>query len=230
MYTAHALQARPRTSREIAAIQAAKRAQEIKKWIEETQVRRAHTRRPHVTRRQNAHGHDTQPMLFPGRASLIERWRELAWQRRWEDSIRKLPPRHSAIVWRTPWAQDPRMLYAGLSKAEATALFLMRTEVIGLNAWLAAVQVPGITPSRPCGWHAQTVRHVLMHCLRHERISLIQACGTERIDDILTRPTSVKQVAHWLICTGVMDQFRVAAEVAEEDIGKYKAFLAAEEW
>jgi hypothetical protein len=31
------------------------------------------------------------------------------------------------------------MLYAGLSKAKATALFLMRTEVIGLNAWLASV-------------------------------------------------------------------------------------------
>jgi len=27
-------------------------------------------------------------------------------------------------------------LYEVLSKAEATALFLMRTEVLGLNAWL----------------------------------------------------------------------------------------------
>jgi hypothetical protein len=122
------------------------------------------------------------------------------------------------------------MLYAGLSKAEATALFLMRTEVIGLNAWLAAVQVPNITPACPCGWHAQTVRHILLHCPRHERIGLIQACGTERIDDILSRPQCAKHAARWLVHAGVLDQFRVAAEIAKEDTKGYKVFPAAEEW
>jgi hypothetical protein len=122
------------------------------------------------------------------------------------------------------------MLYAGLLKAEATALFLMRTEVIGLNAWLAAIQVPNITPACPCGWHAQTVRHILLQCSRHERLGLIQACGTERIDDMLLRPASAKHAARWLVRIGVLDQFRVAAEIAIEDIKGYKAFPAAEEW
>jgi hypothetical protein len=122
------------------------------------------------------------------------------------------------------------MLYADLSKAEATALFLMRTEVIGLNAWLAAIQVPNITPACPCGWQAQTVRHILLQYPRHERLGLIQACGTESIDDILRHPASAKYAARWLVRAGVLDQFRVAAEIAMEDIKEYKAFPAAEKW
>ena len=81
----------------------------------------------------------------------------------------------------------------------------MRTEVIGLNAWLAAVQVPNITPACLCGWHAQTVRHILLYYPRHERISLIQACGIERIDDILSRPLCVKYAARWLVYAGVLN-------------------------
>jgi hypothetical protein len=39
-----------------------------------------------------------------------------------------------------------------------------------------------------------------------------------------------KHAARWLVHAGVLDQFRVAAEIAEEDIKEYKAFPAAEEW
>jgi hypothetical protein len=106
----------------------------------------------------------------------------------------------------------------------------MCIEVIGLNAWLAAIQVFNITSACPCEWHAQTVRHVLLYYPRHERIGLIEAYGTERIDDILLRLVCAKHAARWLICTGVLDQFRVAAEIAKENIKEYKAFPAAEEW
>jgi hypothetical protein len=74
------------------------------------------------------------------------------------------------------------------------------------------------------------VRHILLQYPRHERIGLIQAYGTERIDDILSRPACVKYAARWLVHAGVLDQFRVAAEIAEENIKGYKAFPAAEEW
>jgi hypothetical protein len=77
------------------------------------------------------------------------------------------------------------MLYAGLSKAEATTLFLMRTEVISLNAWLAAVRVPSVFPACSYGWHAQTVRHVLLHYTRHDRSDLLRKCGSGRLKDIL---------------------------------------------
>jgi hypothetical protein len=107
---------------------------------------------------------------------------------------------------------------------------LMRTEVISLNVWLAAIQVPDIRPNCSCEWRAQTVCHVLLHCPRYERVGLVQECGTERLEEILVRPASAKQAARWLIRTEVLEQFRVAAEVAAEDTGGYRAFPAAEEW
>ena len=55
------------------------------------------------------------------------------------------------MTWLAPWTQDTRLLYDDLTKIEATALFLMRTEVIGLNAWLAAIQVPRVFLAYPCG-------------------------------------------------------------------------------
>ena len=55
-------------------------------------------------------------------------------------------------------------LYRGLRKAEATALFLMRSEVIGLKDWLTRVGVPNVIRRCDCGYPAQTVRHVLLQC------------------------------------------------------------------
>jgi hypothetical protein len=63
--------------------------------------------------------------------------------------------------------QPVHLLYDGLLKHEATALFLLRTEVLGLNAWLASVGVPGIDKRCSCGWPAQTVRHILLFCPNH---------------------------------------------------------------
>ena len=73
------------------------------------------------------------------------------------------------------------------------------------------------------------MRYILLYYPRHERIGLIQACGTERIDDILMRPSCAKHAARWLVRASVLDQFRVAAKIAIEDIKGYKAFPAAEE-
>ena len=82
---------------------------------------------------------------------LQNRWKD-TWER---EAIR--PRLRPPATWLTPWKQDPRKLYAGLAKAEATALFLIRIEVIGLNTWLASARVPGVTPACQCGWAAQTV-------------------------------------------------------------------------
>jgi hypothetical protein len=153
----------------------------------------------------------------------------LEWKARWEDQSRTTRARRQA-TWTTPWEQDRRKLYAGLSKAEATALFLMRTEVIGLNAWLASIQVPGALPACACGWRAQTVRHVVLHCPRYERVSLLEQCGTARLDEILSRPASAKHAARWLIRSGVLEQFRVAKEIEEEETDLFFPFEESRRW
>jgi len=120
-------------------------------------------------------------------------------------------------VWTTPWEQAPRKLYARLTKAEATALFLLRTNVLGLNAWLAAIGVPEVGPQCDCGWPRQTVQHILLHCPRYERASLLAKCDSTRYNDILTRPTCAPHAGRWLVRSGVLEQFRTARQAAEEE-------------
>jgi hypothetical protein len=156
----------------------------------------------------------------------IQRHYNDLWKHKWLDTAAK--PYNTAATWRTPWELEPRTLYAGLSKAEATALFLMRTEVIGLNAWLTTIQVPDKTPRCVCGWVAQTVRHVLIHCPLYERAELFIACGTESLYEILGRPGCAQHAARWFVRNRVLEQFRLAAEIEEEERGGYRSLLAAE--
>jgi hypothetical protein len=92
----------------------------------------------------------TRPPRNLGDTAIIAKWGSVTWKRRREDARRRCLGSRAPVVWSTPWTQDPRRLYAGLSKADATALFLMCTEVIGLNAWLAAVHVSDVFPMCSC--------------------------------------------------------------------------------
>ena len=221
MRRARGTQPRPQTGREIATAQAVNRVNSTMEWIQVLRDRRG----PRQRRRRT----DSEPQQT-SEASLINKWGMLSWQQRWTNQAQRVRGGHKATAWRTPWAQDTRKLYAGLTKAEATALFLMRTEVIGLNAWLAAIQVPRIAPVCSCGTHAQTVRHILLHCPRVERTDLIVRCGTERMEEILGRPECARHAARWLVRSGIMEQFRAAAEIEQEDRSGYRPFDSAEQW
>jgi hypothetical protein len=211
---------RPLTNREKTAARADEIAREARTNAEEEREGRARA----------SGARPLHPRPPTSKAKLINDWGRAEWRTRWERAKQRIPGQYRATTWLAPWTQDTRLLYDGLTKAEATALFLMRTEVIGLNAWLAAVRVPGVFPACPCGWHAQTVRHVLLHCIRHERIDLLRKCGSGRLEDILQRPSSAKHAARWLVRSGVMEQFKLAAEIAEEDTREYQAFPEVEWW
>ena len=188
-----------------------------------TRMRRAgYSPRPGTARerlRANAKARQTPP---------VKEMRK-AWEARWLQAAAG-SPRRTPTTWKTPWKQDCRKLYAGLPKAHASALFLMRSEVIGMNAWLASVRVPGVDPLCTCGQMAQTVRHVLLHCNQYRREDLLANCGTERLDEILSRPASAKYAARWLIAQGVLDQFRVAKEMENEQTEDFTPFQNCEEW
>jgi hypothetical protein len=219
MRGASAQGSRPQTNREKTTARADEIAREARARADEERERRARARGTHPLR----------PRPPTSDAKLIDDWGRAEWQTRWERAKQRIPGQYRATTWLAPWTQKTRLLYEGLTKAETTALFLMRTEVIGLNAWLAAIRVPGVFPACPCGWHAQTVRHVLLHCTRHERIDLLRKCGSGRLEDILQWPSSAKHAARWLVRSGVMEQFKLAAEIAEEDTREYQAFSKAEE-
>ncbi|TQS36486.1 hypothetical protein Golomagni_03064 [Golovinomyces magnicellulatus] len=62
----------------------------------------------------------------------LHEWMSVIWQKRWSN----YKGNRTAATWKTPWTQSTLKLYNGLKKHEATALILLRSEVIGLNAWL----------------------------------------------------------------------------------------------
>jgi hypothetical protein len=111
-----------------------------------------------------------------------------------------------------------------------TALLLMRTKVIGLNAWLAGIGVPEIFSQCACRWYAQTVRHILLHCPRLERVRLLQQYPTEIVEEILGDPEKAKHAARWLIASRVTEQFRAAKEVDKEGLESHRAFPDIRDW
>ena len=74
---------------------------------------------------------------------------------------------------------------------------------------------------------------MVLHCSRHdryERLRLLERCGTERLDEILSRPASAAHAARWLIATRVLEQFRVARETQREKVELFAPFTNSDEW
>ena len=70
-----------------------------------------------------------------------------------------------------------------MPKHQVLVLFLLRTEVLGLNGWLALINVPGISKECGCGWEKQTVHHILMFCLLYttRKADLVRRTGSEEM-------------------------------------------------
>ena len=151
------------------------------------------------------------------------------WEARWK--LKAAGTQSRATTWTTEWSTKPLSLYDGLQKHEATALFLLRTEVLGLKDWLARVGVPEARPDCPCGARRQTLNHILAFCpnLIEPRIRLVTRAGTTELRRILTDPQKVKYAARWLLETRTLEQFSVALEVEREEMEGWRAFQTLRE-
>ena len=184
----------PKTGPELLRLRAEERAQEIRAWEEHCrdrdgpQAARTRGMGGRRTGRRRAAGGSQRPAQSK---APITKWAELEWERRWKKAARTQTARgQEATTWSNPWATRTSKLYEGLPKYLATALLLLRTEVLGLNAWLARVKVPGVSPHCPCGWHEQTVRHVFFSCPRHDETR--QALVREvRSEDLWAQPFTI---------------------------------------
>ena len=74
------------------------------------------------------------------------------------------------------------------------------------------------------------MRHIVLHCPIYERTELLQRCGSERLDEILSRPASAAHAARWLVRSGALTQFQVAHEIVEEDTTLFTPFENSERW
>ena len=76
----------------------------------------------------------------------------------------------------------------------------MRTEKIGLNAFLVEGRLPGYSPGCPCGFQRQTAKHIIMHCPSYieNRDGIFQAAGTWDYKKMLATICGAKAAAHFL--------------------------------
>jgi hypothetical protein len=218
------VQPRPQTGLEKLRERAAARERDVAE-AEETRRNQRRGNRAAEARRQRGGSRDRGR---PNGRPLITKWAEAEWKKRWE----KAGEGKNATTWCSPWDAKTLPLYEGLTKHQATALFLLRTEVLGLNAWLASIQVPDILPRCPCGWQAQTVRHILLHCPNYasERPRLIAQTRTENLREMLSKPESAKAAAKWFVRQGVLEQFNTAREIEAEDAAQYVPFQELDSW
>jgi hypothetical protein len=157
------------------------------------------------------------------KVSELAYWADRVWQKRWEAAKARGGP---AAIWQTKWPTPTVPFYEGLPKHVATAAFLLRTEVIGLRAWLHKMRVPDISPTCDCGWHSQTVRHIMIYCplLTQQRTALYSAAGSNNLLEILSRPDGVQAAGRWLLSCGLLPHLRLAGQIHDEDTGAYSPF------
>lgn len=148
----------------------------------------------------------------------IEAWLRHKWHHQW-DKYRenKNSPVYQHALDAKPLPKD---LHAGLSRAESSILTQLRTEAIGLNDFLAARNVPDVTPACSCGWERQTPKHVVVHCpLLGRREQMWTRAGTLDYDTALQTKQGAKAITSWLLswCNQLqLPQFRVARDLANK--------------
>jgi len=149
------------------------------------------------------------------------------WRGRWESQAAK--PYRRAPTWTEGWSSQPVWLYDDVRKHIATAIFLLRSEVLGLRAWLSSIGVPDVTPECTCGHPRQTIQHVLGFCpdQRGARNKLIQRTGHTQLGRLLGDKDTAKWAGQWLLDTGLLEYFQVALEVEATDTGHWAPFTNA---
>jgi len=95
---------------------------------------------------------------------------------------------------------------------------LIRTEHIGLGAYLTKRRVPGATPECPCGYRAQTVKHILIFCCKRQqaRERLFREAGTSKWKELVNTRRGLNAAARWMIHEAVLDQFSLARDEEQE--------------
>jgi len=149
-------------------------------------------------------------------------WLQEQWARRWEQERKRKaqaqPNQEIPAAWNTPRREGGIRLHKGWTRPQSTMATLIRTEHIGLGAYLTKRRVPGATPECSCGYRAQTVKHILIFChMRQQaRERLFREAGTSNWKDLVNTRRGLQAAARWMIHEAVLDQFSLARDEEQE--------------
>src|SRR5450756_1969380 len=104
------------------------------------------------------------------------------------------------------WETRPLQLYKGLTKHEATALFMLRTEVLGTRDWLDRIGDPGQDPTCECGARRHTLNHLYGFCPLQNgpRIRLVDEVGPAR--PVSYTHLRAHETRHDLVCRLLLEK------------------------
>lgn len=132
------------------------------------------------------------------------------WDARWGKYVDSVPQqRRPPALHATD--HNPEKLHEGSSKATSAMITQIRTEKIGLNAFLAERKVPDKMPTCGCGWPRQTAKHIIRYCPDWEgrREPLRSLEDWQNYQKLVGTPTGARAVAEWLQRTGLLPQFSI---------------------
>jgi hypothetical protein len=141
-------------------------------------------------------------------------WLRQKWKNEWTKTVTKKEAAQQGQQLPAAWIRDTsrgKKIHKGWSRPQSTIATLIRTEHIGLRAYLARQRVPDITPECTYGYRAQTLRHVMIFCPERQesRRQLFQAVGSDW-KAITQTKRGLTAATKWMIQESVLEQFSLA--------------------
>ena len=64
---------------------------------------------------------------------------------------------------------------------------------------------------------------MLLQCPLHNREDMLREARTQELDELLSQEKSARAAARWFVRSGILEQFRVANQIAGENRSEYQA-------
>ncbi|KAI0996447.1 hypothetical protein K3495_g11734 [Podosphaera aphanis] len=103
-----------------------------------------------------------------------------------------------------------------LSRAQSSIATQIRSEHIGLNAYLYRRKIPGVeSPICQCGYPTQNIRHMVMTCPQWAkgRGEVLRRAKDRSFEAMMNSPADMARITQWILTQGWIEQFRLAGEV-----------------
>jgi hypothetical protein len=132
-----------------------------------------------------------------------------SWDKLWTAYLATIPPGTVKAPAQLLTTSYKPKIHFHVNKATSSLITQIRTEKIGLNAFLADRHVPDKRATCTCGRCRQTAKHILYFCpeFADRRESLFEAAGTRDYSKIVATARGAKAAAIWLQHTGLLPQF-----------------------
>ncbi|RAQ99830.1 reverse transcriptase [Stemphylium lycopersici] len=142
-----------------------------------------------------------------------------------------LAERMAGLLWKTEWTRTPQrpgtpkalqqfgshnyLLYSDLTRSEASIAIQIRSEHIGVRAYLHQRKVPGIEDkSCPCGYLSQNVEHRLLVCKEWStgRGEWRARARNRNFQAMISNKGDLQRITRWIIHQGFLEQFSLTRE------------------